>query len=254
MRFIRFTHGQAGSPTGSSEISFASRIRSATTVGMSKLLIFLKEEKAHKKILDPRHNYPVARITSGYSTMSLVTMNMTISVIEERNCTAYDALEESEKRWESQQTPAFPLPLNAASPKYPHRQSSVGLKSVAEHDLPASTAPPFPMRCPIDNKSTAPKYPLRQASVNCTLPPRVTKEIIMPPKSFPPPLRNFRNAAPKYPHRQASTSMPCRMPIRQQSVGCTGTMEAPSQTYGTLQRSRTDPTPQQRERMNTQEP
>ena len=82
-------------------------------------------------------------------------MDMTISVIEEPSCCSTEALEESEKRWESQKIPAFPLPLGVTSPKYPHRQASIGLKMAAEKGFPESTAPPLPTRCPFSGKTTA---------------------------------------------------------------------------------------------------
>jgi hypothetical protein len=72
-------------------------------------------------------------------------------------------------RWNSQQTPAFPLPLGLVSPKYPKRQVSAGLKSperLTEEMESTQDAPPMPLPCRL---SATPKIPMRKTSCGYAL-------------------------------------------------------------------------------------
>ncbi|CAB9497447.1 expressed unknown protein [Seminavis robusta] len=114
-------------------------------------------------------------------------------------------------RWNSQKTPAFPLPLGLVSPKFPKRQVSAGLKMSSSPDRVnepivegCADAPPLPPPCPLGTRNSCPpRIPMRKESVGMPLVPDVVgaKKPI-----FPPPLSKIQNP-PKY-------------PIRQESVGC----------------------------------
>jgi hypothetical protein len=81
-------------------------------------------------------------------------------------------------RWNSQQTPTFPLPLGLVSPKYPKRQVSIGHKTSSPEGLTEEMesveyVPPMPPPCPlmgsIADNSYLPKLPMRKSSVGLSL-------------------------------------------------------------------------------------
>ena len=92
-------------------------------------------------------------------------------------------------RWQSQEIPAFPLPIGATSPKYPLRQASIGgminkISSASfvagadtivdndddEDDLLPALPPPMPDTCPLRSKQNyPPNHPTRMASIGFNL-------------------------------------------------------------------------------------
>jgi hypothetical protein len=108
-------------------------------------------------------------------TLDTITMNKyNMAQLEDLRQEAAHHQEEDRlvSRWNSQQTPAFPLPLGLLSPKYPKRQVSAGLKVSSPDRLSdemewTQDAPPIPFPCslgPISDTSFPPKIPMRKSS------------------------------------------------------------------------------------------
>ena len=73
--------------------------------------------------------------------------------------------ETSLSRWTSEETPAFPLPLNASSPKFPRRQASLGfqdnqqsMSSFTDSFTDKNAPPCIPQPSPLMNYNSSPQH------------------------------------------------------------------------------------------------
>ena len=94
---------------------------------------------------------------------------------EANNESLVEPRDESISRWTSQEIPAFPLPLNATSPKFPKRQASIRYRQETSMDdscfTEGSVAPSIPRPSPLAIPGTPPKYPTRKSAGGRKMPP-----------------------------------------------------------------------------------